>query len=131
MNWAIGAGTVAAVLAISGGSWAMLRRRVRARIDSAEQAAAAASQRLPGFQSAGAVLAVDGAAGLAVSTTDRVALVMQAGKEVLVREITWRALRSTPAGMVVETGDRRLGDVALAGVDVLEVRRLAPHPVRH
>jgi hypothetical protein len=131
MNWAIGAGAVAAVLAVSGGSWAMLRGRVRLRIDSAEQAAAAADQGLAGFKSAGAVLAEDGAAALAVSTTDRVALVKQSGKQVVVREITWQALRSTPAGMVVETGDRRLGDVALTGVDVLEVRRLAPHPVRH
>ena len=32
-------------------------------------------------------------------------------------------------GILVETGDSRLGDVTLAGVDVLDIRRLAPRGI--
>ena len=34
-------------------------------------------------------------------------------------------MRPTPAGAVVETGERRFGAVTLTGVDALDLRRLA------
>jgi hypothetical protein len=52
------------------------------------------------------------------------------GARIAVREVTWNALRSTPGGIVVETGERRFGSVALTGVNALDIRRLAPQLTR-
>jgi hypothetical protein len=39
-------------------------------------------------------------------------------------------VRATHEGILVETGDKALGAVMLAQVDVLDIRRLAPKSVR-
>lgn len=99
--------------------WRRLRRAPMLR--SPEEAMAAAARLLPGFPPADAAVADDGAAALAVTRDGRLAVVTPARG----REIGWTALRQTAAGIVAETGDRRLGILLLAGVDALAVRRLA------
>lgn len=122
---AIGAGAGVALLTLVALVVAIRRRRP-ARIDSAEEAATAVERAIPGFAVAGAVVGADGAGALAVSDDNRVAVVTPSGRKVVAREIGWTAVRATAAGIVVETGDRRIGGVALAGVDILDIRRLAP-----
>ena len=129
MNWAVLAGSLAAILALAGICWALKLGRVD-RIASAEDAADAADQSLPGFDTVGAVVGADGSGALAVADDGRVAVMKRHGARIAVREVTWHALRSTPAGIVVETGERRFGSVSLTGVDALDIRRLAPQLTR-
>lgn len=126
MNWLLplGGGMVAA-LAIAGGVWAW-RRPGPVPIETAEEAAFAAEAALAGFQVYSAVLATNGMGALALGREGRVAVIKRDGPGLAVREIPWNAVRATPAGLVVETGDRSFGAVALAGIDALEVRRLSP-----
>ena len=123
-------GVVMALLASVGGvGWSVARMRRVVKIETAEEAADAAQDQLPGFTVAGAVVGADGLGALAVADDGRVAAVKRVGKRIAVREVTWRTVRATQEGIVVETGDRRLGAVMLARVDVLDIRRLAPKSV--
>ena len=79
---------------------------------------------------AGAVVGADGQGALAIADDGRVAAVKRIGKRLAVREVSWRTVRATQEGILVETGDRVLGAVMLAQVDVLDIRRLAPKSVR-
>ena len=117
---AFGAVVVLVILGI------VVRRARPARIDSPEAAASAAEAALPGFAVAGAVVGADGSGALAVSSDNRVAAIMPVGRRIVAREVGWHAVRATADGILVETGDRRHGSIALAGVDVLDIRRLAP-----
>ncbi|HEX8483952.1 hypothetical protein [Sphingomonas sp.] len=128
MNWAALAGGLAAVLVLGGVVW-VLRRRVR-KIAAPEEAAEAADAALGGFVTVGAVVGADGVAALAVDGEGRVAVCKRLGANIAVREVAWNAIRATPAGMVVETAERRFGAVTVTGVDALDVRRLAPHLTR-
>jgi len=119
-------GTAAGGLAVLGAAWWLARRwRVARRIDDPQEAADAADT-LPGFVTQGAVVGSDGLAALAVDGAGRVAVVARAGKRIRAREIGWQAVRATAGGMAIDTGDRRLGRVLVAGIDHLDVRRLAP-----
>lgn len=122
----IAIGAAAALLAVAGGGWVLRRGGRPRRIESAEEVAEVAERTLPGFVVAGAVVGADGGGALAVGDGNRVAAVARHGKRLLAREVAWAAVRSTADGVVVETGDRKLGDVLLAHVDVLDIRRLAP-----
>jgi len=120
------AGAAAGGVMLLGGAWWLARRwRVARRIDDPQEAADAADT-LPSFVTQGAVVGSDGLAALAVDGAGRVAVVARAGQRIRVREIDWQAVRATPAGMAIDTGDRRLGRILVAGVDHLDVRRLAP-----
>ena len=119
-------GSLAAVLALAVAAWALGLGRGRRRIDAPEEAADAAEAALAGFETAGAVLGADGQGALVVASDGRVAVAKRHGARVAVREVPWGAVRSTADGVVVETGERLFGRVALAGVDALDVRRLAP-----
>ena len=126
MNWLLpAAGGLAAFVVVAGAVWAM-RRPGPAPIETAEQAAEAADAALAGFAAHGAVLATDGMGALAVGRQDRVAVIKRDGPRLAVREVAWNAVRLTPSGLIVETGDRAFGAVSLAGIDALEVRRLRP-----
>jgi hypothetical protein len=104
VNWVQLGGSLAAVLALSGAAWWMR------------------------FVTGGAVMGADGRAALAVDRRgERVAVCKRHGAKLAVREVGWAALRSTPGGIVVETGEKRFGQVPIAGVDALDVRRLAPN----
>ena len=62
-----------------------------------------------------------------VCTTElgRVAALKLRGRRIAVREIPWTRVRSSAEGIVAEV-EGRFGPVMLAGVDVLDIRRLAP-----
>lgn len=130
MNWVQLGGSLLAVLALSGTAW-WLRLGRDARIENPEEAADAADHALPGFVTAGAVVGADGMAALAVDRDGaRVAVCKRHGAQIAVREVGWRQVAATPDGIVVDTGERRFGRVAVTGVDQLDIRRLAPQAVR-
>ncbi len=126
----VGSAAGAAVLILAGAGWAIVRARRIIRIDSPEEAADAAQASLHGFAVAGAVVGADGQGALAVADDGRVAAVKRIGKRLAVREVAWRTVRATADGILIETGDRTLGEVTLKKVDVLDIRRLAPKGVR-
>lgn len=122
---AAGGGIVLAVLALVALGWRLARAR-HVRITNPEEVAEAAEQALPGFATQGAVVGADGGGALAIDQAGRVAVMKRLGRRIAVREVAWSALRSTAGGIVIDTGERRLGQVLVAGVDALDVRRLAP-----
>ncbi|KQM74369.1 hypothetical protein [Sphingomonas sp. Leaf20] len=122
----IGGAVSAALVIAAGGGWAIARRRRVNRIETPEEAADAAHAQLRDFAVAGAVVGADGLGALAIADDGRVAAVKRIGKRIAVREVTWRTVRATQEGILVETGDRAIGAVMLARVDVLDIRRLAP-----
>ena len=131
MTPAIVGGVVAAVVVLLGAlSWVVVRMRRVVKIETPEEAAEAAQAQLAGFAVAGAVVGADGRGALAVADDGRVAAVKRIGKRLAVREVSWRTVRATREGILVETGDRALGAVMLAQVDGLDIRRLAPKGVR-
>lgn len=130
MSWWQLAGSLAAILLLAGVAWWFKLGRA-GKIGSLEEAADAADHQLPGFLTGGAVLGADGMAALAVDRSGlRMAVVKRHGARLAVREVGWSALRSTEDGIVVETGERRFGRVAVTGVDQLDVRRLAPPSIK-
>lgn len=129
MNWLLLGGSLVAILALSGLAWLLKLGRVE-RIASPEEAADAADQSLTGFDTIGAVVGADGSGALAVTDDGRVAVMKRHGARIAVREVTWHDVRSTPAGIVVETRERRFGTVAITGVNALDIRRLAPQMTR-
>ncbi len=131
MTPAIVGGVVAAVAVLLGALiLVVVRMRRVAKIETPEEAADAAQAQLAGFAVAGAVVGADGRGALAIADDGRVAAVKRIGKRLAVREVSWRRVRATREGILVETGDRALGAVMLAQVDVLDIRRLAPKGVR-
>ena len=123
MLWQLG-GSLAAILVLAGIAWA-LRLGRDARLASPEEAAAAAEAALAGFETHDVVLGADGAGALAVGVDGRLAAVKRHGARAAVREVRWTAVRSIAAGALIETEERRFGTVLLAGVDALDLRRLA------
>lgn len=117
------AGSLVAILALAGVAW-LLRLGHDAKIASPEEAAAAAETALAGFEAANVVLGADGAGALALGEDGRLAAVKLHGARHAVREVRWTAVRATPEGTLIETGERRFGAVRLAGVDALHLRRL-------
>lgn len=123
--WIAAGVAIVATLVLAAAGW-MLARRRPPRIGSPEEAAEAAERAIAGFDTQGAVVGADGGGALAVDRGGRVAVMKRDGKRIAVREVAWTALRSTTEGIVIDTGERRLGEVLVAGVDALDVRRLAP-----
>ncbi|TPG20466.1 hypothetical protein EAH87_08245 [Sphingomonas koreensis] len=128
MNWLQLAGSLAAILSLAGIAWAMKLGRGghAAAIEDPESAAQAAEEALPGFQSFGALVGEDRAAAIVAGHHGRVAVVKRHGARLAAREVRWDRVRATHEGMLVETGDRRFGAVTVVGVNVLDIRRLAP-----
>ena len=124
----IGAASGGVAVLLAGVGWWRWRHTAPRRIDSPEDAAAAAEAL--GLRITGAVVGADGAAALAVTDDGRVAAIARRGRGLVAREVAWQAVQSTAKGVLVETGDARLGVVRLAGVDALDIRRLAPQARR-
>ena len=126
MNWILPAAGAVGLAILGGGGWAwrVLRRPVR--IETPEEVAEAAEASLRGFTVSGAVVGADGQGALAMTGDGRVAAAKRLRRRLVVREVAWRDVRSTAGGILVETRDRALGEVTLAGIDVLDIRRLAP-----
>ncbi len=123
---AVAAGSLVVIIL----GWLLLRARRPGRIESPEDAASAVETMFAGARVAGAVVGADGTGALAVTEDGRVAAVKRHGRRLIAREVPWRNVRSTAQGILIDTGDPRLGQVALAGVDALDIRRLAPRLVR-
>ena len=128
MNWLQLAGSIAAILILAGLAWALKLGRAghEGTIDTPEQAVEAAEQALAGFRAIRALVGEDRAAALVAGTHGRVAAIKRHGARLAVREVRWSQVRATYDGILIETGDRRFGAVTVRGVDVLDVRRLAP-----
>ncbi len=129
--------TTGAILAVAGGLlaaavlvWILIRRGRPQRIDSPEDAATAVETLLGGARVCGAVVGADGTGALAVTDDGRVAAVKRRGRRLIAREVAWQAVRAIPGGILIETGDRQLGAVALTGVDALDIRRLTPRGLK-
>ena len=122
--YAVAGATALALVATLGWLWA--RGRHGHRIGTPEDAAEAVEAALAGVRVAGAVVGADGTGALAVTDDGRVAAVRRLGARLIAREIGWPSVRSTATGILIETDDPRLGTIALAGVNVLDIRRLAP-----
>lgn len=123
MNWLVLAGSLVAILLLAGIAH-VLRLGHDVRIASPQEAAAAAETALAGFEVVNVVVGTDGGGALAIGEDGRLAAVKRHGARAAVREVGWSAVRATPEGTVIETGERRFGPVTLAGVDVLDLRRL-------
>ena len=129
MNPLVLGGSLVAILVLAGAAWALKLGRKGGRIEDAPTAATAAEEALSGFTARNAVVGTDWNGALVVGEDGRVAVVKAHGARLAVREVPWSSVVATPAGIVVETGERRFGRVPLAGVDALDVRRLAPDGV--
>ncbi|WP_085808770.1 hypothetical protein [Sphingomonas sp. TZW2008] len=130
MNWIVFAASLAAVLALAGlAAWLKLGGTDR-RLADPEQVMLAAEESLPGFVAQSAAVGSDGRAALIFGDGMRIVVVKAHGARIAAREIVWRDVRATHEGMVVATGERRFGEVLVAGVDNLDVRRLAPQLTR-
>jgi hypothetical protein len=109
-------------------AWLGLGRAHR-MMRSVDEAIEAVGVALPRFAAFDAVIAEDGRAALVIDTTGVIALVLVRGARVRARVIEWAMVRQTHAGILVETGDRGFGDVLLAGVSAIDVRRLGMPPL--
>ena len=128
MTWPVVAGSLAAILILAGIAWALkLGRGSHAgAIEDPGAAAQAAEQAIPGFDAIGALIGDDRAAAIVAGAHGRVAALKRHGARIAVREVRWSQVRATHEGLLIETGDRRFGAVSVEGVNVLDVRRLAP-----
>lgn len=128
MTWLQLAGSLAAILILAGLAWALKLGRAghEATIEDPDAAARAAEEALAGFDATGALVGEDRAAALVAGAHGRIAVIKRHGARLAAREVRWSQVRATYDGILVETGDRRFGSVTLVGVDVLDVRRLAP-----
>lgn len=128
MNWLQLAGSIAAVVILTGLIWKLRlgSKRVEAVIESPEAALKAVEQTLAGFGPIGSLVGENRCAALVAGAHGRVAVVKQRGARLAVREVRWEQVRATHEGLMVETGDRRFGVVSIQGINVLDVRRLAP-----
>lgn len=127
-------GTVgAAALVLGVAAWLLKLRRGAAIMRSPAEAMQAAEAALPGFRAADALVGEDGRAGLALGDDGRVVVVRAHRARPAARTVAWSEVRQDYAGLIVETGERRFGNVLLAGITVLDVRRLGqpaePQPV--
>jgi len=109
-------------------AWLGLGRAHR-MMRSVDEAIEAVGVALPRFAAFDAVIAEDGRAALVIDSTGVIALVLVRGTRVRARVIEWAMVRQTHAGIQVETGDRGFGDVLLAGVSAIDVRRLGMPPL--
>jgi len=128
MTWLQLAGSLAAIVILAGLAWLLKLGRAGAEgsIDDPESAARSAEEALAGFRAIGALVGDDHAAALVAGAHGRVAVVKRHGARLAVREVRWSQVRATHDGMLIETGDRRFGAITVTGIDVLDIRRLAP-----
>lgn len=130
MNWLVFAASLGAVLALGGiAAWLKLGG-TDISLKSPEEAMRAAEDAITGFFALSAAVGHDGRAALVFGDGMRIVVLKAHGARVAAREIVWRDVRASYEGMVVVTAERRFGTVLVAGVDNLDVRRLAPQLTR-
>lgn len=130
MIWLLAGAALATVIALAAAAFWLVRRSGGSRLDSPEDAMHAAEQALAGFVALSAAVGFDGKAALVFGEGLRVAVVKARPRQAAAREITWSDTRATREGLLVATRDWRLGTVLIAGLDNLDVRRLAPQLTR-
>ncbi len=91
-----------------------------------EEAMRAAEDAITGFTALSIAVGSDGRAALVFGEGMRIVVLKAHGARAAAREIVWQQVRASHDGLVVATGERRFGNVLIAGVDNLDVRRLAP-----
>ncbi len=129
MNWLVFAGSLAAVFLLGAiAAWLKLGG-TDAALEGPEEAMRAAEDALPGFVARSVALGADRRAALIFGENMRIVVLKAHGARTAAREIAWRDVRATADGMLVATQDR-FGTVLVAGVDNLDVRRLAPQLTR-
>ena len=129
MNWIVFAASLGAVLALGGiAAWLKLGG-TDTSFTAPDEAMLAAEQAVTGFHALSAAVGRDGRAALVFGEGMRVVVLKAHGARTAAREIVWRDVRATHEGMEVATKDR-FGTVLIAGVDNLDVRRLAPQLTR-
>ena len=124
MNWLVMAGAFAIATGAAGSGWALMRLRDHGRISDLEDVAAAVEQALTDFAVLSAVMGSDGQAALACSASGRVAAVRPDRNGFTIGEVVWANLRRGAQGILIETGNRRIGTLTLRDVDALDIRRL-------
>lgn len=130
MNWLIFAASLAAVLALGGlAAWLKLGGTDPV-FTSADGTMRAAEDAIAGFVAISAAIGSDRRAALVFGEGMRIVVLKAHGAHSAAREIVWHDVRATHEGMVVATKDRRFGTVLVAGVDNLDIRRLAPQLTR-
>ncbi|WBH15162.1 hypothetical protein [Sphingomonas radiodurans] len=130
MNWVVFAASLVAVLALGGiAAWLKLGRSEPV-FTAPDAAMRAAEEAITGFVAVSAAVASDGRAALVFGEGMRVVVLKAHGAHSAAREIVWHDVRASHEGMVVSTGDRRFGTVLVAGIDNLDIRRLAPQLTR-
>lgn len=130
MIWILAGAALATVIALGGAAFWLFRHSGGVRLHAPEDAMQVADQAIPGFVSLSAAVGRDGQAALVFGEGARVAVVRVRRAGPAAREIVWGNVRATRDGMLVATGDWRLGTVLIADVDNLDVRRLAPQLTR-
>ena len=129
MNWILFAASLVGVLALGGlAAWLKLRGTDRS-FTAPDEAMRAAEEAVTGFHALSAAVGQDGRAALVFGEGMRVVVLKAHRARTAAREIVWRDVRATHEGMVVATGDR-FGTVLVAGIDNLDIRRLAPQLTR-
>jgi hypothetical protein len=129
VNWLVFAASLAAVLALGGiAAWLKLGR-TGISFTAPEEAMRAAEEAVTGFHALSAALGRDGRAALVFGEGMRIVVLKAHGARSAAREIVWRDVRATDEGMLVATKDR-FGTVLVAGIDSLDIRRLAPQLTR-
>lgn len=130
MIWILAGVALATVMLLGALGWRLKRRGGTHRLDAPEDAMQAVEQSLAGFVALSAAVGQDGQAALVFGEGLRIAVLKVRGAGTAAREIVWRDVRATREGLLVATGDRRFGAVLIAGIDNLDVRRLAPQLTR-
>lgn len=130
MIWLLAGLALATVIALGAAAFWLIRSSRGSRIDSPEAAMLAVEQAIAGFAALSVVVGVDRKAALVFGDGLRVAVVKAHPRQAAAREIAWVDTRATREGLLVVTKDWRLGTVLIAGVDNLDVRRLAPQLTR-
>ncbi|MCC2980086.1 hypothetical protein [Sphingomonas sp. IC4-52] len=130
MIWILAGAALATVIALGAAAFWLVRRSGGTRLNTPEEAMRAADQAIAGFVALSAAVGADGQAALVFGEGVRVAVVKVRRAGAAAREIVWGDVRATRDGLLVATGDWRLGTVLVADVDNLDVRRLAPQLTR-
>ncbi|MCD2314837.1 hypothetical protein LQ954_01590 [Sphingomonas sp. IC-11] len=130
MIWILAGAALATVIALGAAAFWLVRRSGGTRLNTPEEAMQAADQAIAGFVALSAAVGADGQSALVFGEGVRVAVVKVRRAGAAAREIVWGDVRATRDGLLVATGDWRLGTVLVADVDNLDVRRLAPQLTR-
>ena len=124
MNWLVVGGGAAIATGAAGCGLALIHLRDHGRITDLEDVASAVEGALTDFSVLSAVMGSDGLAALACSVSGRVAAIRPERRGFTIGEVVWANLRRGTQGILIETGNRRIGTLTLRGVDALDIRRL-------